>query len=113
VQWYDDPDDESTNVQWPDIGGSTPMINLMLENPVDLDGKPIENGDDCPTPDIKIVRVTPLDDFLARDESIATFTLQIRQCSELLGATMVVTTWRRQVRLRLSTPSAGQTSREQ
>ena len=92
VQWYEDQDDESTNIRLPDIGGSTLMINSTSEIPVDPDGKPKENSEDSPTPDIEILGATAFDDLLASDETIDTFALQIGECSGLLGATMEVTT---------------------
>ena len=113
VQWYEGQYDESTNVRLPDIGGSTPTINTTSEIPVDPDGKPRESGEDSPTPDIEILGATACDDLLASDETIETFALRIGECSGLLGATMEVTTWKIQVRLRLSTQSAGRASREQ
>jgi hypothetical protein len=92
VQWYEGRDDESTNVRRPVIGGSTPTINTTSEIHVDRDGIPRERGEDSPTPDIEILGATALDDLLASDETIETFTLRIGECSGLLGATVEVTT---------------------
>jgi len=92
VQWYEGRDDESTSIQLPCSGGSMPTINSTLEIPVDPDGKPRESGEDSPTPDIEILGSTAFDDLLASDVTIETFTLWIGECSELLGATMEVTT---------------------
>jgi hypothetical protein len=89
------------------------MINSMLEIPVDPDGKPRESNEDSPTPDIKILGATAINDLLPSDVTIEIFALRIGQCSGLLGATMEVTTLEMQVRLRVSTQSAGQASREQ
>jgi hypothetical protein len=69
-----------------------PTINSTLEIPLDPDGKPRERGEDSPTPDIKILGTTAFDHLLAGDETLETFALQIGECSELLGATMEVTT---------------------
>jgi hypothetical protein len=55
VQWYEGRDDESSNIRLPDIGGSMPTINIMLDTTVALDGKPRERGKDCPTADIEIL----------------------------------------------------------
>jgi len=92
VQWSEGQYDVSTNVQLPDIGGSTPTINSMSEIPVDPDGKPRESGEESHTPDIEILGATAFDDLLASDETIETFGLRIGECSALLGATMEVTT---------------------
>jgi hypothetical protein len=67
VQWYEGQYDESTNVRMPDIGGSTPTINLTSEIPVDPNGKPRKAGEDSPTPDIEILGATTFDDLLASD----------------------------------------------
>jgi len=92
VWWYEGRDDETTNIQLPDIGRSTPTINTTSEIPVDPDGKWRESGEDSPTPDIEILGAIAFDDLLASNETLVTFALQIGECSELLGATMEVTT---------------------
>jgi len=61
VQVYEGQDDESTKVQWPHIGGSTSMFNLMSEMPVDPDGKPRKSGEDSPTQDMEILGATGFD----------------------------------------------------
>jgi len=91
VQWHRDWDDESTNVQVPDIGGCTPTINLTSEIPVDPNGNPWESFEDSPTPDIEIPGATTFEDLSGSDETIVTFTLPIGECRGLLGATMGVT----------------------
>ena len=92
MDWYEDRDDESTNVPLPNIGVSMLTINSTSQIPVNPDGKPRESGEDSPTPDIEILGATAFDNLLGSDETIETFPLQIGDCSGLLGATMEVTT---------------------
>jgi hypothetical protein len=88
VQWYEDRDDESTNVQLADIGGSTLTINLTSEIPVDPDGEPSVSSEDSPTTDIEIPRATAFDDLLASDETHKILALSLGERIGLLGATM-------------------------
>jgi hypothetical protein len=104
VQWPEGRDDESTNLQLADVGGSMATSNLMSEIPVDPDGKPRETSEDSYTPDIEIVRVTALNDLLARDDTIQIFMLHIWKCTGLLGPTMKVTTWEDQCEIETIDP---------
>jgi len=91
VQWYENRDDESSNIQLPDIGGSTPTINSTSEIPVDWQGTQRESVEDSPSPENEILGATEFDDLSATDETIRTFALWIGECSGLLGATREVT----------------------
>jgi len=81
VEWYNGRDDESTNVQLPDIGRSTATIYSTSENPVDPDGKRRESGEDSPTADIEMLEATTFYDILISDDIIKTLALRIWECS--------------------------------
>jgi len=92
VQRYECQDDDRTNVQLPDISGSTPMMNSTSDIPTVSDGKPRERGEDSSTPDIEILGATAFYDLITSNETIKIFSLRIGECSWLLVLTMEVTT---------------------
>ena len=81
MQRYECQDDDRTNVQLPDISGSTPMMNSTSDIPTVSDGKPRERGEDSSTPDIEILGATAFYDLITSNETIKIFSLRIGECS--------------------------------
>jgi hypothetical protein len=88
VQWYEDQNNKSSNVQLPDVGGYMLTINIMLAIDVDPGGYQRESGEVRPTPGIGIQEETALDNPFASNETIETFALQILKRGTLLGVSI-------------------------
>jgi len=112
LQWYEGWDDEGTNIQLPDSGGSTPIINLTLEIPVDPNGNFCESSENSPKSDIEVLWATAFDELSASNGTMMTFALQFGECGALPGPTMDVTTLKHPSEIEIINRSAGRAGRE-